>query len=89
MTDALPEWYPLANATDKEINSWLTATTPPYDEMRAALPWLDEAYQFDAWIAGLREARAQMIGIAFRKPILAGVADIPLPPRRLAGRMKQ
>jgi hypothetical protein len=85
MMDDLPEWYPLANASDAQIDRWLAAEKPPYDEMRAALPWLDQPYQFDAWVVGIREAR--------RRADLGGIADafsatrlIPLPPRRLAGR---
>lgn len=85
MMDALPDWYPLANASDAQIDRWVSAEKPPYDEMREALPWLDHPCQFDAWIAGFREAR--------ERTDLGGIADafpaiqlIPLPPRGLAGR---
>lgn len=87
MTSALPEWYPLANATDEQIDAWLMAADPPYQEMRTALPWLDEKYQFDAWINGVREARSRMTD-AGCGAISRVFADIPLPPRRVAGRAK-
>lgn len=83
--DDLPDWYPLANASDAQIDRWLTAEKPPYEEMRGALPWLDQPYQFNAWIEGLRDARervdCEQIADAF-----PAIGLIPLPPRRLAGR---
>lgn len=84
MTIELPEWYPLANATDDEIELWLAATSLPYPEMRAALPWLNERYEFDCWIEAVREGRKQMAnrpGASFPE-----IGGLPLPPRRLAGR---
>lgn len=81
----LPEWYPLANATDDQIDAWLAADQPPYAEMRDALPWLDQQYQFDAWIKGVRETKAQIPDGEWLATFLPGVALIPLPPRRIAG----
>lgn len=84
--DTLPDWYPLANASDAQINGWLIAEKPPYEEMREALPWLDQPHQCEAWIEGLRDAR--------KRSDLGGIADafpatglIPWPSRRLAGRL--
>lgn len=84
--DALPDWYPLANATDGQIESWLRADQLPYAEMRDAIPWLNEQYQFNAWIKGLRSARAWAGGAETLASALPGIALIPLPPRRLAAR---
>jgi len=80
--DELPDWYPLANASDAQIDQWLAMEKPPHDEMREALPWLNQPYQFDAWITGMREARAQIDLLA---DVLSTERIIPLPPRRLAG----
>lgn len=87
MSGPLPAWYPLANASDEDIEDWLTAVQPPYEMMREALPWLSEVYQLDTWIAALRKARADCevdgrIGALFSDTI-----SIPLPPRRAAGRL--
>lgn len=88
MMDTLPDWYPLANASDAQIDRWLSAKKPPYDEMRKARPWLDQPYQFDAWIAGIREARqgADLGGIADAFP---AIRLIPRPPRRRTRRTNQ
>ena len=82
----LPNWYPLANATDSEIDSWLAADEPPLEEMRAALPWLTEPYQLRAWVEGLRLARSEVERGIRIVEVLPGVTAIPLPPRRLEGR---
>lgn len=86
MTHSLPDWYPLANATDEQIDAWLRLEQPPYEEMREALPWLSQLCEFDAWIASMRDLKANVergtkLSSAFPK-----LASIPSPPRRLAGR---
>ena len=85
----LPDWYPLANAPEAEIEEWLTAEMPPVDEMREALPWLSEAFQFEAWIDGLRSARASAVRGDLLIKAFPRLAEIPLPPRRLEGRTHQ
>ena len=84
MTGDLPDWYPLANATDEQIDRWLAADQLPYAEMRDALPWLDEQTGFDAWIKGLRSARAWVGGAEMIATAFPGIALIPLPPRHQA-----
>lgn len=86
MTGELPGWYPLANATDAEIDSWLAAANPSYDEMRKALPWLDEPGQLDAWISGVREGRAASSDENRCARMFANIRAVPFPPLRLAGR---
>lgn len=89
MTDDLPAWYPLANATDAQIDSWLTAENLPYAEMRDALPWRHKPYHFDAWTVGLHEARNAIGDGTTISDILPGISLISLPPRRAAGRIEQ
>ena len=86
MIGSLPDWYPLANATDEEVDVWLSAETPPYDEMREALPWLDKTYQFDAWIEGTRDTRDRLAGTNWLAEAFPSIAMIPLPPRLAAAR---
>ena len=78
----LPDWYPLANATDQEIAAWLTADKPPYNEMRAALPWLSNEHQLEAWLDRLRKVEGTDASL------LGNLIPIPLPPRRAGGRCK-
>lgn len=82
----LPLWYPLANATDQEIDGWLVSEVLPVAEMRQALPWLTERYQFQAWVDGLRSARAEFGRDGRLFEVFPRLASIPLPPRRLEGR---
>lgn len=86
MKGELPQWYPLANATDDEIGTWLAAAVPPYEEMREALPWYNHKYQFDAWIEGVREGRTADMGENRLHELLPGIGTLPLPPRRIEGR---
>jgi hypothetical protein len=81
-TNTLPDWYPLANATDQEIECWLSSENLPVADMKRALPWLTEQYQFQAWVDGLRAARADYQ----LSEVFPGIAAIPLPPRRIEGR---
>jgi hypothetical protein len=80
--DSLPEWYPFANAPDKEIDGWLTAVQPPYDLMRDVLPWFRHEGEFDAWLASMRNAQAFPTDRERLVKVLPGIAKIPMPPRR-------
>lgn len=81
MSNELPEWYPLANATDNEIDAWLKADTSPYDEMQRALRWLKHPYQFNAWIGGVREGKAADIDHEKLLEFFPGIGSIPKPPK--------
>jgi hypothetical protein len=85
MSVELPEWYPLANATEDEIDGWLKADVPPYDEMQRALPWLKHPHEFDTWISGVREGNAANIDYGRLLELFPGIGSIPKPPRWLAG----
>ncbi len=88
MSGDLPDWYPLADATDKQIEPWLAVDTSPYQEMHDALPWLDHDYELNAWIASVRDLRKRTNDGEWVKTF-PGIASMPLPPRRLAGRHVQ
>lgn len=79
MTDSLPAWYPLANATDAQITAWSRADRRPYDEMREALPWLKTEAQLDGWLDAVRDIDPATA--ARLAEFLPGLAKIPLPPR--------
>lgn len=83
-SNPLPGWYPLANATEAQIESWLVVGRPPYAEMRQALPWLSSENEFDAWLTGWREAR-QRGGNPLLPAVFDNVTAIPMPPHRTSG----
>ena len=81
-TDSLPDWYPFANARVDEIDGWLIAAHPPYEQMRDALPWLRSEDELGAWLAAAREAKVDLIDREQLLKLLPGIEKIPMPPRR-------
>jgi hypothetical protein len=77
----LPLWYPLANATDEQIDAWHRAEHPPFDEMREALPWLRSEAQLRGWLDAARDIEPEQVRNLMEW--FPAIGQIPVPPKRL------